>query len=247
MLVSERQTVLNFTPPFVSHPMILATRPASAHDAPIGEIFVFSPEVWALILLTATVVASFASTTMIFRPSAPRHKSLKVFSETVIESASVFSGQSVADSRVVTISARLAIGIWCLMTVVLAGTYSAQILAMLIARKVSPPFHDLSTLADCISRDECGLIHTSRSVAAFTTLFESEDAFLSSDQIKLRDALGTIQAIEVYERHILAEKLLMDNSKVRDSSTYTHETQKFVAGGSFALNARSIGGTIDVR
>ncbi len=120
----------------------------------------------------------------------------------------MFSGQSVSESRVFTNSARLAIGVWALMTVVLVGTYSAYILAGLIARNVNPPFHDLPSLADCISRGQCRLVHTSRSVASLSTLFEKKSEFLSKEQIKLRDALGTVEAVEEYNRSALLDQIL---------------------------------------
>ncbi len=190
-------------------------RPASAHDTAISQIFVFNPEVWGLIVLTAVVVSCFASTTVYFSPvqrkTVARKKSLKIYAESVIESASMFSGQSVSESRVFTSSARLAIGVWALMTVVLVGTYSAYILAGLIARNVAPPFHDLSSLADCISRGQCHLVHTSRSVASLSTLFEQKSEFLSKEQIKLRDALGTVDAVDVYNRSLLPEKILSND------------------------------------
>lgn len=194
--------------------MILATRPASIHDTPIGMIFIFSREVWALIFLTAIVVACFAITTVIFHQKKPE-KRLKIYTETVIESASVFSGQSVSDTRTMTMSGRFSIGIWCLMTIVLAGTYSAHILASLIVHKLDPPFNDLSSLADCVARDECRLVHTSRSVSNLATLFETESKLLSRDQLKLRDALGRIEAVEVYERTVLTKKLLFDYCRFR--------------------------------
>ncbi len=108
---TTRRTVLEFTNDFVFQRMILASRPESAHDMNFSTIFVFHPEIWVLILISAAIIASFAGVSIAFKRNYSRNKAIKAYSTDFLDSATVITGQSTASDRFLTTGARVALGI----------------------------------------------------------------------------------------------------------------------------------------
>lgn len=166
---------MDFTDPVYVASNYLVTR-FPTPEANLGAvIFAFSWQVWFLILATFVllgVCSAILHNDMWFKAKRSFKRSCNHCFERSLGALSVFVAQDPGGTEgQFTIGYSIMFTFWGLVCIVLASTYSGQIVAIALNKKLTLPFHDIPSLADCIESRHCVIVTKSLSVSYFERVF----------------------------------------------------------------------------
>ncbi len=168
-ITPERQEVAAFSEFVEEKQLYILSRYASLSDRNMFDAFlVFKPYIWQLLVLFAVIVSAAGT---INTDNSNIKALIRTWLFNSIDVLCMCLGRtSLRKDQIRSASGSLVIVAWAFSAVVLVGMYSGEILARLVKINVLPPFHDMTTAADCINSRECTMIHYTRTVAEFEKL-----------------------------------------------------------------------------
>ncbi len=149
----------------------------------VNPLSVFSMKVWNCIIATGISIGCLLVVDKVVRERTwmhPVHAASQLLNRAT-ESVLLFAGTSVQFRR-----PQIFLGLWALVSTVLAGLYSGVILVEIVGDKRSVPFTDMASLAHCVYSKYCYIFSTAQN-SLVERLTEARD--LTAEELHLHNAV----------------------------------------------------------
>ncbi len=229
---TQRMDSFQFASPAVRMSSYFTTRLGRISDGSFTKIFIFNPACLGLILAASCIVAGISLLTGLLQNPSGLSDGLSRLIHVICSTTTLFANQSVEKGFVTGQTGRVIIGAWAIGVFLLAGHFSAHLLAMLISQVRTTPFIDWSTLAKCVDAGKCRIVDTTLSKSTWSAILGDNPAHLSPGHQLIRKALkADSRNIRLIPQKYIIDYILNDTSKFNvwnavDVELFSTATQK---------------------